>query len=116
MSPCNNKSGTTTMVVPPGFVNASSINSILFPPLVRITATTGLSPFWIACNAAACTPRNCMVAWPVICRNACVISMVFNRCRCIIWFSSASSSHGSVLDNRNMCWRCAVVLACSIIP
>ncbi|KAE8370982.1 hypothetical protein BDV26DRAFT_276969 [Aspergillus bertholletiae] len=131
ISPRNDKSRTTTIVVPPGSANAGSINSILFPPPVRITATTGLSPSWIACNAAAYTPRNCMVAWPVIYRNTCVISMVFNRCRRIIWLLSASSSHKarlrlyrlvlvssgpplsadikpknrcqSALDNRNMC-------------
>ncbi|KAF7174657.1 hypothetical protein CNMCM5623_009967 [Aspergillus felis] len=30
----NATSGTTTMVVPPGVVNASTINSMLFPPPV----------------------------------------------------------------------------------
>ncbi|PKX88452.1 uncharacterized protein P174DRAFT_380486 [Aspergillus novofumigatus IBT 16806] len=40
----NATSGTTTMVVPPGVANAGTMNNILFPPPVGITATTGLSP------------------------------------------------------------------------
>lgn len=34
-----------TMVVPPGVVNAGTINNILFPPPIGMTATMGLSPY-----------------------------------------------------------------------
>ena len=44
ISACNATSGTITIVVPPGVVNAGTMNNILFPLPVGMTATTGLSP------------------------------------------------------------------------
>ncbi|PKX88255.1 uncharacterized protein P174DRAFT_340150, partial [Aspergillus novofumigatus IBT 16806] len=54
------------MVVPPGAVNAGTMNSMLFPPPVGITATTGLSPCWMARIAGSCTPQNHMSGRPVM--------------------------------------------------
>ncbi|KAB8240254.1 hypothetical protein BDV35DRAFT_374155 [Aspergillus flavus] len=62
ISPRNEISGTTTIVVPLGSANAGNMNNMLLPPPVGITATTGLSPSWMARNAGACTPRNWMAA------------------------------------------------------
>jgi hypothetical protein len=42
---CNATNGTTTTVVPPGVVNVGAMNNMLLPPLVGITAMTGLSPY-----------------------------------------------------------------------
>jgi hypothetical protein len=44
----NTTNGTTTMVVPLGAVNAGTMNNMLLPPPVGITATIGLSPHWMA--------------------------------------------------------------------
>ncbi|KAH1509545.1 hypothetical protein KXX18_001003, partial [Aspergillus fumigatus] len=47
----NATSGTMIMVVPPGAANAGTMNNMLFPPPMGMTATTGLSPRWMACMA-----------------------------------------------------------------
>ncbi|GME36747.1 Helicase [Neofusicoccum parvum] len=44
MSARSATSGTTTTVVPPGSVQAGSMNEVLFPAPVGITTTTGLTP------------------------------------------------------------------------
>ncbi|PKX88848.1 uncharacterized protein P174DRAFT_471072, partial [Aspergillus novofumigatus IBT 16806] len=49
-----------TTVMPPGAANAGTINSMLFPPPVGITITTGLSPTgWRAWLG----PRRPRTAW-----------------------------------------------------
>lgn len=48
---CNMISRTMIIVVPPGVVNVGTMNNMLFPPPVGITATMGLSPYWMACMA-----------------------------------------------------------------
>ncbi|PKX88209.1 uncharacterized protein P174DRAFT_346030, partial [Aspergillus novofumigatus IBT 16806] len=55
-----------TTVVPPGAANAGTMNSMLFPPPVGITATMGLSPRWMARMAGSWTPRNHMVGRPIM--------------------------------------------------
>ncbi|KAH7000821.1 hypothetical protein B0J12DRAFT_540227, partial [Macrophomina phaseolina] len=46
-------SGTTTTVVPPGSAQAGSMNKMLFPAPVGITATSGLIPALIALTASS---------------------------------------------------------------
>ncbi|EAL91106.1 uncharacterized protein AFUA_5G15140 [Aspergillus fumigatus Af293] len=67
-----------TIVVPPGAVNAGTMNNMLFPPPVGMTATTGLSPCWIACMAGSWTPQNYISGHLVICWAAASRSMVAN--------------------------------------
>lgn len=66
------------MVVPPGAVNAGTINNILFPPPVGMTATTGLSPHWMARIAGSWTPWNCISGRPVMHWAAASRSIVAN--------------------------------------
>ncbi|GME47479.1 Helicase [Neofusicoccum parvum] len=53
MSARSAMSGTTTTVVPPGSVQAGSMNKMLFLAPVGITATTGLTPAWMAVTASS---------------------------------------------------------------
>lgn len=46
-------SGTIIIVVPLGVVNVGTMNNMLFPLPVGITATIGLSPCWMACMAGS---------------------------------------------------------------
>lgn len=50
---CNATSGTIIIVVPLGAVNMGTINNMLFPLPIGMTATTGLSPCWMACIAGS---------------------------------------------------------------
>ncbi|KAF2813647.1 uncharacterized protein BDZ99DRAFT_381334, partial [Mytilinidion resinicola] len=56
ISPYNAINGTTTTIIPPCSAYASNINNKLFPALVGITATTGLSPAVIVAIIFSCTP------------------------------------------------------------
>ncbi|KAF2814500.1 uncharacterized protein BDZ99DRAFT_379865, partial [Mytilinidion resinicola] len=47
---------TTTTIIPPCSAYAGNINNKLFPILVSITTTTGLSPAVIIAIASFCTP------------------------------------------------------------
>lgn len=53
MSARNDFNGTTTIITPLLYSNASSINSILLPNPVSITTTIGLSPYYTTYIASA---------------------------------------------------------------
>lgn len=63
---CNATSRTIILVVPLGVVNMGTINSMLFPLLVGMTTTTGLSPCWMACMAGSWTPWNHILGYLVM--------------------------------------------------
>ncbi|KAF2802548.1 uncharacterized protein BDZ99DRAFT_401218, partial [Mytilinidion resinicola] len=56
ISPCNAINSTITTIIPPCSAHAGNINNKLFPALVSITATTGLSPAVIIAITSSCTP------------------------------------------------------------
>lgn len=55
------------IVVPLGVVNAGTMNNMLFPLPMGMTAITGLSPYWMACMAGSWTPQNCILGHLVMC-------------------------------------------------